>query len=149
MLVTGGRGGNFNVEGHAKLARRIVRGYVRYGVLCVLADWNYAANFGPLKELGWNAALEDALLDEYTPFVLASKCICIYIERERESCPRLRIAYRNLYKVGSQKIKIRYRRELQLRQIFIPTNERKSRFHHEIRVRRVLDFEKIANECND
>lgn len=38
MLVTGGREGNFNVEGHAKLARRIVRGYVRYGVLCVLAD---------------------------------------------------------------------------------------------------------------
>lgn len=38
MLVTGGRGGNFNVEGHAKLARRIVREYVRYGILCVLAD---------------------------------------------------------------------------------------------------------------
>lgn len=26
MLVTGGDEGNFNVEGHAKLARRIVRG---------------------------------------------------------------------------------------------------------------------------
>lgn len=89
--LRGGGRGKFQCWRTREISKKD-RQRVRYGVLCVLADWNYAANFGPLKELGWNAALEDALLDEY----IYPLCRCvqvfiyiyIYTEREREFCPR-------------------------------------------------------------
>lgn len=83
MLVTGGGRGKFQCWRTREISKKD-RQRVRYGVLCVLADWNYAANFGPLKELGWNAALEDALLDEYIYPLCRCVQVFIYIYRERE-----------------------------------------------------------------
>lgn len=77
--------------------------------------------------------------------------VYVYMYRERENPVHVLESHIEIFTKLDRKrsrsgIVVNYNYD---RFLFQRTNERTKIVHHEIRVRRVLDFEKIVNECNE